>query len=297
MSTFLNALRSGRVLLMDGAMGTELIRAGLKPGENSAAWNLLHPDRVRAVHRAYHKAGAEVLLTNTFMGMAFSLDDIPLAGQQYVHLGVCSIACKLIGRPAESRFRVISLGPATDLSGREYNQARRFYGYWKGADAVLLETCSSPRVRYAVRNVLYPFSWNKPIPPVLLSLSFARNAGGEIHTQSGHSPEWFANRAREWGVVALGVNCGKDIGMDDIIEIIRRYRKVTDLPLFARPNAGTPTKKGKRWVYPLTPKQMAARLPELLEAGVCMVGGCCGTTPAHIAAMRPVIDAWNAGRR
>jgi 5-methyltetrahydrofolate--homocysteine methyltransferase len=102
-----------------------------------------------------------------------------------------------------------------------------------------------------------------------------------------------AHWANGCGIAALGVNCGKDIGMDEIIEIIRQYRKVTDLPLFARPNAGTPTKKGKRWVYPLTPKEMAARLPELLEAGVCMVGGCCGTTPAHIAAMRPIVDAWN----
>jgi 5-methyltetrahydrofolate--homocysteine methyltransferase len=82
--------------------------------------------------------------------------------------------------------------------------------------------------------------------------------------------------------------------MDEMIEIIRRYRQVTDLPLFARPNAGTPTRAGDRWVYPHTPEQMAARLPELLEAGVNMVGGCCGTTPEHIAAFKPIIDEWNA---
>ena len=97
----------------------------------------------------------------------------------------------------------------------------------------------------------------------------------------------------EIGVSALGVNCGRDIGMDDIIEIVRRYRQVTDLPLFARPNAGTPVCEGDRWVYPLTPAEMARRLPELLEAGISMVGGCCGTTPEHIAAMRPVVEQWN----
>jgi methionine synthase I (cobalamin-dependent) len=116
-------------------------------------------------------------------------------------------------------------------------------------------------------------------------------------TSSGHSPEWFANRARDWGLAALGVNCGRDIGMDEVIEIIRRYRRVTDLPLFARPNAGTPVRQGKRWVYPHTPERMAARLSELLEAGVCMVGGCCGTTPEHIAAFKPIIDEWNERRR
>src|SRR5262249_1344370 len=136
--------------------------------------------------------------------------------------------------------------------------------------------------------------WN--ICPLLLSLTYFRNDAGKLTTYSGHAPEWFAERATSYGVSALGVNCGRDIDMDDIIEIIRRYRKVTDLPLFARPNAGTPQQVDGRWVYPHTPEKMAARLPELLEAGVCMVGGCCGTTPKHIAAFRPVVDAWNRQR-
>ncbi len=84
--------------------------------------------------------------------------------------------------------------------------------------------------------------------------------------------------------------------MDEIIEIIRRYRQESDLPLFARPNAGTPRKEGDQWIYPHSPEEMAERLPELLEAGVCMVGGCCGTTPAHIAAFRKVVDEWNRKR-
>ena len=85
--------------------------------------------------------------------------------------------------------------------------------------------------------------------------------------------------------------------MDEMIEIIRAYRQETDLPLFARPNAGTPTRVGDRWVYPHTPAQMAARLPELLEAGVSMIGGCCGTTPEYIASFRVVVDEWNSQHR
>jgi methionine synthase I (cobalamin-dependent) len=113
-------------------------------------------------------------------------------------------------------------------------------------------------------------------------------------TASGHAPEWFASRAAAWGVAALGANCGRDVDLRDIIEIIRRYRSETDLPLFARPNAGTPRQVKGEWVYPLTPQEMAEQIPELLEAGVAMVGGCCGTTPEHIAALRPVVAAWNA---
>jgi 5-methyltetrahydrofolate--homocysteine methyltransferase len=122
-------------------------------------------------------------------------------------------------------------------------------------------------------------------------LTYRRDASGRLVTHSGHAPETYARHAESHGVAALGVNCGRDIGMGDIIEIIRRYRHETDLPLFARPNAGTPTKQGDSWVYPHTPVAMAARLPELLEAGASMIGGCCGTTPEHIAAFRAVIAA------
>ena len=128
------------------------------------------------------------------------------------------------------------------------------------------------------------------IDVVLLSLTYQRDPKGKIVTLSSHSPEWFAKRAKDWGVAALGVNCGRDMDMSDIIEIIRRYRQVTDLPLFARPNAGTPTKQDGRWVWPHSAESMAARLPELIEAGACMVGGCCGTTPEYIAAFRRVLN-------
>jgi methionine synthase I (cobalamin-dependent) len=82
--------------------------------------------------------------------------------------------------------------------------------------------------------------------------------------------------------------------MGEVIDVVRRYRRHTDLPLFARPNAGTPMRDAGGWHYPRSPEAMAARLSELLEAGVTMVGGCCGTTPDHIAAFRPVVEAWNA---
>jgi len=188
---------------------------------------------------------------------------------------------------------------AGDPSRREFDRLIRVFvlPWGRGAagahapDAILLEACSSPRVRYALARLR-----SQSNLPLLLSLTYLRDERGRLVTSSGHSPEWFAERARGFGADALGVNCGRDIGMGEVIEIVRRYRAVTDLPLFARPNAGTPIKKGKRWVYPHSSEAMATRLPELLEAGVSMVGGCCGTTPEHIAAFRPVIDKWNRRR-
>ena len=296
MSRFLEALHSGRVLLMDGAMGTELQKAGLRDGENGAAWNLLHPERVRAVHRAYRDAGAEVFLTNTFMVNAANLGDAFPRGPIVIN-EFWEAAWELIGPPGPSAYRLGSVGPvAGRCARREFDDWGYFYSrnasFYRGVDGILLETCSSPRVAYAIRRIRKGAGqW-----PLLLSLTYQRDRRGNLATFSGHPPEWFARRAKGYGAVALGVNCGRDIGTEEIVEIVRRYRAVTDLPLFARPNAGTPARDGDRWLYPLTPRAMAARLPELLEAGACMVGGCCGTTPEHIAACRPVIDAWNARR-
>ena len=128
--------------------------------------------------------------------------------------------------------------------------------------------------------------------PLLLSLSYHRK-GGELVTYSGHRPETFARHAARHGVAALGVNCGKEIDLPDVAEVVRRYRQETDLPLFARPNAGTPSPHG---THPRSPEAMAAWAPALIAAGVTMIGRCCGTTPAHVAAFRPAVEAWNARR-
>jgi methionine synthase I (cobalamin-dependent) len=295
MSRLLETLDSGRVLLMDGAVGTELQKAGLRDDENGAAWNLLHPERVRAVHQAYRDAGAEVILTNTFMVNAANLGDAFPPGPIVIN-EFWEAAWSLIAPPGAPVLRLGSVGPVAGRAARrEFDNWGYFYSrngsFYHGGDGIVLETCSSPRVAYAIRHIRKGAAgW-----PLLLSLAYRRERG-KLVTFSGHPPEWFARRARGHGLAALGVNCGRDVGMDETIEIVRRYRAVTDLPLFARPNAGTPTRDGDRWVYPLTPEEMAARLPELLEAGVRMVGGCCGTTPEHIAACKPVIDAWNARR-
>jgi 5-methyltetrahydrofolate--homocysteine methyltransferase len=300
MPPFLDVLRSGRVLLMDGAMGTELQKVGLGPGENTAAWNFLYPEKVRAVHQTYLSAGAEVLLTNTFLHGCDSFKaTLESAGHAAPDWGKkWRQAYELTG--STIAYRLAAIGPAAGPpGGREFDRLIRvFVPHWgrdladtHTPDAILLETCSTPRVRYALAHLRI----QAPLR-LLLSLTY-RSAGGKLVTSSGHPPEWFARRAKTYGVAALGVNCGQNIGLDEIIEIVRRYRQETDLPLFARPNAGTPTRVGDRWSYPLTPEEMAGRLPELLEAGVCMVGGCCGTTPAHIAACRPVVDAWNRRKK
>lgn len=275
---------------MDGAMGTELQRAGLRSGESCELWNLKHPERVQAIHQAYIDAGAEVLLTNTFQ--ASIADTLHRRGNREPPSAIrraAELAFSVCGRRP---FVLQAVGPVFSADGSQEVSDLKSYDARPvdpEIDAILFETFSMPRVRYLIRKT--------GDCPALLSLTFLRTADNKLKTRSGHTPEWFATRAERWGAAALGVNCGRDIGMEEVIEIVRRYRDHTDLPLFARPNAGTPVKVGRRWIHRQNPEMMADRLPELLQAGVQMVGGCCGTTPEHIAAFKRVIDAWNKRER
>ena len=280
MSRFLDALHSGRVLLMDGAMGTELQRAGIGEGECYEAWNLTHPDKVLAIHKAYVDAGADVLLTNTFQAMPSVLSQHNLDGppDEVVILGL-ELAQNVAG--AEGHVLLdFAPWPVPD----DFYLLRNAVQH---ADALLLETANDVGGWRQITAVCEH-------KPLLWSFTFRRDSSGNLTTATGWTPQQCAGWATVLRLAALGGNCGKDVSAKDMVEILQGYRSATDLPLFARPNAGTPTKVDGRWVYPVTPKQMADAVPAMIEAGATMIGGCCGTTPAHIAAMRRAIDDWNA---
>jgi 5-methyltetrahydrofolate--homocysteine methyltransferase len=280
---FQRALSAGRVLLMDGAMGTQLQRAGLEPGECGTAWNLTRPQRVRAVHQAYVAAGAEVLLTNTFQANPVALACHGLEDRlEEINRAAVALARAAAG---PSRFVLGDVGP---MPGADRETLRRVIASLEGVDGILFETFSDPEALSAVEYVLHRVPEADGVP-LLLAISYLRDASGRLVCRSGHGPETFARHAARHGVTALGANCGRDISPLDLAEIMCRYQSACDLPLFARPNAGTPTRGDGSWVYPHRPEEMAARLPRLLDAGVSMVGGCCGTTPAYIAAFARVI--------
>jgi 5-methyltetrahydrofolate--homocysteine methyltransferase len=270
-------------------MGTELQRAGLLPGECGEFWNVSQPDRVRAIHQAYVDAGAECLLTNTFQANPAALGKLGHAEElELINHAAMRLARAVAG---PERFVLADIGPlAGEWRGELMQETVRSL---RTADAVLLETFSDLHALWLVKYGCLPALAQEAVP-VLLSIAYFRAPSGILTTPGGQSPEVYARLARQYGVAALGVNCGREVGMGEIIEIIRRYRQATDLPLFARPNAGTPTRTHGQWIYPHKPEDLAARLPELLDAGARMVGGCCGTGPAYIAVFRPIIDQWNA---
>jgi 5-methyltetrahydrofolate--homocysteine methyltransferase len=290
MSTFLEALRSGRVLLMDGAMGTELQRAGLPDGACCEEWNLTHPERVLAVHRNYVDAGAEVLLTNSFQANPPAFAKHGLEAQLEDLCRTSAVLARQAAGP--KRFVLASMAPFAHKLVDGFG-AKLLAGF-EGTDGFLVETASDVIEATLLAVDLKVASGVAEPPPLLLSFAYQRVAGHTPRTFHGHTPEqvarWVADAP---SVVGLGVNCGREITIDACTEIVRRYRDVTNLPLFARPNAGTPKNVDGQCIYPHSPEEMADKLPALLQAGVCMVGGCCGTTPAQIAGFRKVIDAWN----
>lgn len=274
-------LRSGPVLVMDGAMGTELMRRGQSCSfPYCELFNQTRPELVRAIHQSYLDAGAEVLLTNTFQAHSAALErnDCPYSlhtiWQSAIQLARCN--------PKRGHHVLAAIGPMQRVTKKI---AAGLLAECVDVSGVLLETWTSAvhLQRFAELAQL----------PVLISFTFRR--GSRLTTHQGASPETCARQAHNANVAALGANCGSEIGLEDLKEIIDRYRSACDLPIFVRPNAGTPTGNARK--YPLEPEAMAEGIEALLDAGVRMIGGCCGTTPEHIRAIRRAVDRWERRSR
>jgi 5-methyltetrahydrofolate--homocysteine methyltransferase len=280
---FVAAVRAGRVLLMDGAMGTELMRAGLRvPEEVGERWNLARPEVVRTIHQSYLEAGAECLLTNTFS--IASLVGDPVERQELYEEGL-----RLARSAGKGNCWILgSMGPPPRTWHEDASCYVRQAGWLRAADAVVLETQSQLAFPGAFLEAALAAGLAVPL---IVSFCYAGSGGLPGAKDEAVAAARWAERNKSY-LVALGVNCGTT-DMKETAAIIRRYRQETGLPILARPSAGIPKREGRLWRYPRTPEQMAAELPELLEAGVTLVGGCCGTTPAHIAVFAPVIRYWN----
>jgi methionine synthase I (cobalamin-dependent) len=281
-------LNDGRVKLMDGAMGSELLRRGLPPGSACEAWNLTHPETIRSIHADYVTAGARCLLTNTFQANPLALARHGL-DDQLEDIG--RIALELARSAVGPEGLVVAdIGPIMSAVDREFDDLdalRRTVRALCGADAILLETCSTPHALDAAAHItIWPESVHLP---VILSLTYMCHSDGTIASRSGHPPEWFAQRAARHGVSVLGVNCGRDVTMHHITAIVNRYRESTDLPLLVRPNAGSPHRVANEWSYPTTDSQFASAALSWVRAGATLIGGCCGTTADHIAALRDLL--------
>jgi 5-methyltetrahydrofolate--homocysteine methyltransferase len=295
-SVLLAALAGGRVLLADGAMGTQLQQAGLEPGGCGEAWNLDHPDRVRAIQRAYVEAGSDCLLTNTFGASRVMLERHGEGGRVAAinEAGARIARAAFGGRPG---FVLGDIGPFGGLMEPYGEIARdRVESAFReqaaalvagGVDAIIVET----QTALEELEIAMAAAREAGAPVVIGSLAYDKMADeDEVRTMMGVSPEAAAEFMAARGADVLALNCGTGVDVAMATDVVRRYRSVSGLPVMAQPNAGQPVLEDFKVVYHETPEQMAVGLPALLAAGVSIVGGCCGSTPAHIRRFRLVID-------
>jgi 5-methyltetrahydrofolate--homocysteine methyltransferase len=299
--TLLETLRE-RVLVSDGAMGTQLMAAGLEQGACGEMWNVTHPDRVRDIQRRYVEAGADCLITNTFGGNGIMLR----RHHHYEDLADINRSAVRIARDAFGEREGFVLGgigpvggvmePYGDLTAHDVGEAVRLQVQALvegGVDAIIIET------QMALEEVELGVEAARALgaPCIIASLAYDRSRDGTFYkTMMGIAPETAAEYLSDLGVDVLALNCGTGVDMAVAREIIEAYRDVTDCFTMAQPNAGLPVLENFQAVYKQTPEDMVAPLDALLAAGVNIVGGCCGSTPEHIRAIRQKVDAWNVQR-
>jgi 5-methyltetrahydrofolate--homocysteine methyltransferase len=272
-------------------MGTQLFLRGLGAGDCGMLWNVDRPGDVQAIHQAYRDAGCELITTNSFGGSRFSLRLHGLEGRvAELNRAAARVARAAAGDQAWVLADVGPCGdflePVGDIAADDLRAAFReqiaalLEG---GADAVLVETMSDPAE--AVVGVEAARECNASVP-VIVTCAFQKTGPGEFRTMMGATAADAVRRARAGGADIVGANCGTGLSLKDYVELARQLTAAAgDTPVILQPNAGTPRSEHGRTVYDATPEDMAAAATQLLAVGVRIVGGCCGTTPAHLAAI------------
>ncbi len=282
---FLDAIQSGKIIIADGATGSNLQQRGLPDGKSGEAWVLENPQAILALARDFIAAGAEILLTCTFGASRLHLANMGLDAEcEQINL----TAAKLARQAAESSgaFVAGSIGPtgqmldpygplaAADAEAAFAEQARFLAA--GGVDLIVIETqFDLGEAAAAVRGVRSACDL-----PLVCSFSYDRGT----RTMMGVSPAKAALALNDSGVDLLGINCGRSL--TDNLAALRELQAATSLPIWFKPNAGLPvTDDLGNVVYQTTPQQMAEAVPAWIAAGARVIGGCCGTSPEHLSAI------------
>jgi methionine synthase I (cobalamin-dependent)/5,10-methylenetetrahydrofolate reductase len=280
MQPFRELLSTDRILVVDGAMGTMLYAKGVYINRCYDELNLSAPDLVREIHTEYIRAGADIIETNTFGATAPKLQQYGLEGNLHE---INAVAAKVAREAAGERayvagaigplgLRIEPYGPTSFAEARDMFKAQAVALAEGGVDLFCLETFSDvSEIRQAIAAVRDVCDL-----PIITQMTIMTDG----NTMFGTTPELFTERLDEWGADVIGLNCG--VGPAIILTALEKMREVTKKKLSAQPNAGLPRDVQGRQFYMCSPEYMSKFAKRFIQAGAKFIGGCCGTTPAHI---------------
>jgi len=289
-NSFSDRLNAGEVLVADGATGTNLQAMGLPPGTSPEEWVFDQPDRIRALQRSFVEAGSDLILTCTFGGTRIRLKESRYADQ------VAELnrrAVELARAAADDRTLVGgSLGPLGSLlkpfGPIEYAEAVAAYAEQAqalsegGVDVLVLET------HFALEEAQAAVEGARQVSHLPLVVSFSYDRG--VRTMMGVKPAQVAEKFKTLNVTAIGANCGTTL--ENMEKIVQEYAAANSGPfIWAKPNAGLPSVEAAtgRSVYNVTPEQIGEFAKRYVQLGAHIVGGCCGSTPAHVKAIAQAV--------
>lgn len=278
-----------RVIVFDGAMGTQLAKRGLEMGGQNC---LSNPEQVLAVHRDYLAAGSHLLITNTLTmnrvylethGIDIDVKAVNLAGAQLAKQAIGDGAQYALGDISSTGKLLQPYGDLTEEAAYEAFKEQAGYLAEGGVDGFIIETMISLQESLCALKACKAAA---PDLPVVTSLSFATTKRGG-RTTMGDAAENAAQTLTEAGAAVVGTNCG-DLTPLEMAEVVGTLKTATALPIAAQPNAGKPRLEVDQTIFDMEPDEFARGILACIEAGAGLVGGCCGTSPDHI---RAVTDA------
>jgi 5-methyltetrahydrofolate--homocysteine methyltransferase len=292
-----------RTLLGDGAMGTQLMLAGLEQGNCGEAWNTAHPDRVLAIQRRYVEAGSDCLITNTFGGSRIMLnrhshaDDVAGINAAAVRIAREAFGDRegyVLGDIGPFGGLMEPYGDFTEAQVRDAFAEQAQALVEAGADAIIIET----QTGLEELGIALTEARKAGAACVIGSMAYDVTLDGStFRTMMGIDPERAATFMEEHGADIVALNCGTGMDMERARQAVLRYQQATSLPIMAQPNAGQPKLIEMKVVYDETPEQMVKGIVPLLETGVNIIGGCCGSSPDHIRAFRQAMDLFQMSKR
>ena len=275
---------SEHILVFDGAMGTMLQKKGLKTGDLPECFNITHPDIVSEIHREYVQAGSDIITTNTFQANRFKLEHCEYSVEQLITAGV------KLAKQSGSKFVALDIGPLGQLmepmgtlkfeEAYEAFREQMVAGEQAGADCILLETMSD---LYEVKAAILAAKEHTKLP-VFCTLTYQEDG----RTFVGADPVTGTITLQSLGVDALGVNCS--LGPKELTPVVEQILTYATVPVMVQANAGLPQIREGQTVYDVTPEEFIRYVRPMVEQGVRIIGGCCGTNPDFIRGLREVAD-------